>query len=72
MLRRKSFGEESVVEGIAMSIEGLTGTRPAAQTVRKYLQIDAQIGNKARKLRRYGKAEGFKRENKPFTATFKS
>jgi ParB-like chromosome segregation protein Spo0J len=47
-LRKKRFPEEAVVEGIAMSLEGLTGTRPAAQTVRKYLEIDARIGKHAK------------------------
>lgn len=47
-LRRRSFREETVVEGISMSIEALTGTRPASETVRKYLQINARIRNKAR------------------------
>jgi len=60
-LRKKCFPEESVVEGIAMSIEQLTGTKPAAQTVRKYLEIDARIGKHARtvNLCREGKTASF-------------
>lgn len=49
-LRRRRFNEESVVQGISMSIEGLTGNKPAAQTVRKYLEIDAKIGKEARNV----------------------
>jgi ParB/RepB/Spo0J family partition protein len=49
-LRKKRFKEESVVQGISMSIEALTGVKTAAQTVRKYLEIDAKIGKEARNV----------------------
>ena len=47
-LRRKNFGEESVIAGIALSLEEMTGAKPAEQTVRKYLEIDAKIGKQAK------------------------
>jgi len=47
-LRRKSFSEKSVIAGIAMGVEALTGTKPAERTVREYLEIDRRIGNKAK------------------------
>jgi ParB-like chromosome segregation protein Spo0J len=50
-LRRKRFPKEkTVVAGIALAIEESTGTKPAERTVRKYLQIDAEIGKEARKI----------------------
>jgi len=60
-LRRKNFGEEATVEGIAMSLEEMTGTKPAAQTVRKYLEVDARIGKHAKtvNLCREGKTASF-------------
>lgn len=48
-LRKKRFPEKSVVKGIAMAVEELTGTKPAERTVRKYLEINRKIKNKAKK-----------------------
>jgi ParB family chromosome partitioning protein len=50
-LRKKRFPEEqTVVKGIAMAVEELTGTKPAEKTVRKYLDISRKIGNKAKEI----------------------
>lgn len=49
-MRKKRFPEKSVVAGIAMAVEELTGTKPAERTVRKYLEISHKIGNKAKRI----------------------
>jgi ParB/RepB/Spo0J family partition protein len=60
-LRKKQFPMQSVIQGIAMSIEQLSGTKPAERTVRKYLQIDAKIGKHAKTvgLIRQGRTASF-------------
>jgi len=64
-LRKKQFPEESVVQGIAMSVEEWSGAKPAERTVRKYLEIDARIGKHARTvgLVRQGETASFLKLN---------
>lgn len=49
-LRKKRFPEESVIKGIAMAVEELTGVKPAEQTVKKYLKISRKVKKKTKEM----------------------
>jgi len=50
-LRLKKFpNEKTVVNGLALTLEAQSGTKPATQTVRKYLEINAKIKKEARNV----------------------
>lgn len=49
-LRKQTFSEESAIEGIAISIEEYTGEKPAARTVREYLEIASKLKKKAKEI----------------------
>ncbi len=49
-LRKKSFSEESILQGISMSIEALTGNKPGVESVKKYLKVSCKLGKKAKDM----------------------